>query len=99
MRIELSDEYVITADPLNFVLNRQTIIQKGASAGQKSLEAIAFYPTLEGLGRSLALRQLRKSTAETIEQMGEQIAQIGKAFEEAILIQDGKESPLHVQAN
>ncbi len=93
MRIELGNGYVITSDQFNFVLNKENVVQKGQNAGQTTLEAIAFHPTLAGIGQSLANRLMKTSTVTTLEELSELIDATGKLFEQAVLIQDGKETP------
>ncbi len=97
MRVDITNGYVITSDALNYVLNKQTVVQKGSNQGQPCLEALGFHPTLGGLAKSLINKMVRGSTVESIEQLEQRMEEIAKEFESAILIQDGKESPAHVQ--
>lgn len=66
MRIHITDKYVITTDPNNYILNEAGLIKSGKKAGQEKLEAVGFYPTLSELVAGLINRKLRNSQARSI---------------------------------
>ena len=66
MKVKINDEYVLTSDAHNIILNRVAIIQEGKNKGKERLDAIGFYPSVvqacEGVLRQKGLR----STARTL---------------------------------
>ena len=43
MRIQITDDYVMTSDTYNFILNRKVTVQKGKHDGEEALDPIGFY--------------------------------------------------------
>ena len=66
MRIQLTDNYIITSDSLNFILNESHIAEDGKHKGKPVLVQVGFYPTVESLCEGLISRKLRQSTARTM---------------------------------
>ena len=67
MEIQITDDYVMTSDPHNFILNEVGVGKTGKNAGNVRLNAVAYYPCISDLCTGLVDRKLRSSTATTIE--------------------------------
>ena len=64
MKIQITDEYVMTSDAHNFILNEVHIGKEGKVAGKPVLAQIGFFPSVESLCEGLISRKLRQSTAQ-----------------------------------
>lgn len=66
MHIPITDEYVITSDSCNFILNEKMVGQKGKKKGKEYLSAIGFYPTLIQALDAVLTKKMLKSTKRTL---------------------------------
>jgi len=66
MRIQITDDYVMTSDADNFILNESHIGTKGKCKGKMITNPVAFYPTITGLLEGLVAKKLRQSTTDSI---------------------------------
>ena len=61
MNIDLVDNYVLTSDPHNFILNERLTTQEGKNKGKQYLSVVGFYPTIAQALRGLVTKKLRNS--------------------------------------
>ena len=66
MKIQLTENYVMTSDAHNFILNEAHSAQDGKNKGKPVLVQVGFYPSVESLCEGLISRKLRGSTTRTI---------------------------------
>lgn len=66
MRIQITDDYVMTSDAHNFILNEAAIVEKGKSAGKTRLRPIAYYSRVSDLVEGIIDRKMRNSTTRTM---------------------------------
>ena len=88
MNIDLVEDYVLTSDRYNFILNQRQVIEKGDNEGQEHLVIVGFYPTIVGVLKGLVSKKLKASRARTAEtllkehtELTERIEAIFKALE------------------
>ena len=88
MNIQLTEDYEMTSDAYNFILNEVTIARTGKNAGKRSLRAVAFYPSIGELLDGLVDRKLRLSNTRTMEglvrEQSDLIAEIKRQFKVGI---------------
>ena len=65
MNIDLVDDYVLTTDPYNFILNQKQVIEKGDNKGQEHLVIIGFYPSIVGALQGLVSKKMKASRCKT----------------------------------
>ena len=84
MNIQLTDDYVMTSDAHNFILNEVVIAKTGKNAGKRRLKAAGFYPTIDQLIEGLITKELMFSGANTMEGLIQEhaalIAEIKRLF-------------------
>lgn len=66
MKINIIEDYYLTSDAYNFVLNKETEVQEGEHKGEKTLVAIGFFPTILQALESLVDVKMRASTTRTL---------------------------------
>jgi len=76
MNIQITDDYVMTSDPHNFILNEVTVIKSGKDAGQKRLRAVAFFQSVPDLVEGLITLQLRESTQTSMQGLAQEHAEL-----------------------
>jgi len=62
MEIQITDEYVMTSDPCNFILNEMSIVQSGKSKGDRRLRPVGFYNSVPDLCEAVIAKRLKSST-------------------------------------
>ena len=66
MNIQITDNYVMTSDAFNFVLNESSIGIRGKVKGKPTLKAIGFYSSVSSLIDGLISLKMKKSTQRTL---------------------------------
>uniref|UniRef100_A0A6M3KNC4 DUF5405 domain-containing protein n=1 Tax=viral metagenome TaxID=1070528 RepID=A0A6M3KNC4_9ZZZZ len=66
MNIQITDNYVMTSDAYNFILNEVHVIETGKKAGKTTLVPIGYYPSVVSLCEGLISKKLRQSTKRTL---------------------------------
>lgn len=66
MRIELTDQYILTSDANNFILNERSIIQSGKNKGKEVTEVVGFFQSIPDVVDGLISRKMRQSKARTL---------------------------------
>ena len=66
MEIQITDDYVMTSDPHNFILNEVGVGKTGKNIGKEWLKPVGFYSCISDLCDGLVNKVLRSSNAETI---------------------------------
>ena len=66
MKVQITDEYVMTSDAHNFILNEVVIGQKGKSEGVQRLEPVGYYNSVPALCEAVVAKRLKSSTARTM---------------------------------
>ena len=67
MQIKITDDYVMTSDSCNFILNEAVVGKTGKNIGKERLKPVGFYSCISDLCDGLVNKVLRSSNAETIE--------------------------------
>ncbi|WP_315861516.1 DUF5405 family protein [Yersinia ruckeri] len=83
MNIKIGDQYVITSDSMQFILNEVKVGKTGKSEGQERLEPVAYYPTIEQLVTGLIKRQIFATPINSFTSLANEIGRIGKLCQEA----------------
>lgn len=58
IRIDINNQYVITSDRYQFILQEKKIATSGKSEGKEWLDVVGYYPTIPKLVSGLALHDL-----------------------------------------
>lgn len=66
MKIQITDDYVMTSDAYNFILNEVQVIQEGSNAGKTRLKPVGYYSRVEDLVEGVIDRKMRSSTIRTM---------------------------------
>lgn len=80
MEIFVGEDYKITSDVHNLILNERVISKKG----EKYYRAISYHTTLPDLARAMLERSIRKSDAESILKLSEAVNRIKKEIMTAV---------------
>ncbi|QGU12838.1 hypothetical protein GNG26_21885 [Leclercia sp. J807] len=83
VNIVIDNKYVITSDPLQFVLQEKKIAKSGKNAGKEWLAIVGFYPTISKLVTALALHNILNGEARQFSDLEKQIEQLGEKCLEA----------------
>lgn len=67
MKIQITEDYVMTSDAHNFILNEVSIAQTGKKAGQQRLAPIGYYSRVSDLVDGLISLKMKRSTKRTME--------------------------------
>lgn len=81
MRIVIDEDYIITSDERNYILNKVSVTETGKNKGEEYQIAVGFYPTFDKALVGYVRKKELKSNATTI---SEQIEVIRKLNEEII---------------
>lgn len=76
MRIELENDYVITSDSYNYVLNKKTISDGEKTKGEEILKPIAYHTTLHMVLKSYTDKVLLSSQATTLKELKNELTTI-----------------------
>jgi hypothetical protein len=68
MKIQLTDEFVLTCDSHNFVLNQVRVVtdKKSKNFGKTVLDSIGFYTNIPSLIEALITKKMMQSTRKTL---------------------------------
>jgi hypothetical protein len=66
MKITIDDNYVLTSDAYNYVLNRRQIAQSGKSKGEEVLVPMGFYQNITQALHALLDDKVSQTTARTL---------------------------------
>lgn len=61
LNIDLGTGYVITSDPMNFVLNEVKVYKTGKNIGASYLVPVGFYPSIDSLVNALLTKHVLAS--------------------------------------
>lgn len=86
IKISVGNNWVITSDSTQFILNRKKVILSGVKQGQEYLEAAAYYSNISLLIEGLIRFHVRESTVKTISGLSREVESIGKLCQEAFSI-------------
>lgn len=67
MKIQITDDYVMTADAHNFILNAVEYGKAGKTAGKQRLRAVGYFQTVPALCEGLMRHKMRQSTKRTLQ--------------------------------
>ena len=66
--IKLNNDFVITSDAFQYILNKKEIYQKGKNAGEVRLRALGYYATMEDLLVGYLQKRALESEAQNIKE-------------------------------
>ena len=69
MKIKINDEYRVSTDSDNFILEQSRIAEKGKHKGERVWKQEGFYTTFDNALTGLLRRKLLGCDAETVEQL------------------------------
>ena len=82
MNIKINEDYRITSDKMNIILEQKKIIEKGDNAGQVRYEQIAFFQNLERLYNHFLKREIFLSDAESFKELISVVERVEKLIKE-----------------
>ncbi|WP_223509992.1 DUF5405 family protein [Rahnella sp. GSA61A] len=77
IRISVGDNWVVTSDCYQFILNKNKTVLSGDKKGQEYLEATAYYAKIDQLVKGLLHFHIRDSDVRTLAELADEIASIG----------------------
>ena len=66
MKIQITDDYVMTSDPYNFILNEVSIIKTGKDAGNTRLTPVGYYQSVPSLVEGIISKKMGRSATRTM---------------------------------
>jgi Domain of unknown function (DUF5405) len=69
IHIEIGDRYVVTSDPLQFILQEKKTIKTGKNVGNEWLDVVGYYPKLNQLISGLMHHNILTGNAATFEEL------------------------------
>jgi len=84
MNIEIGNNFVITSDRHNVILNEKITRKNGKNAGEVRLKTIGYYATLTGCLEGLVDYSVRMSKATTVEELMREIKDLKKMIKDKL---------------
>ncbi|MGS4679577.1 DUF5405 family protein [Enterobacter soli] len=78
IRIEINNQYVITSDRYQFILQEKKTATSGKNEGKEWLDVVGYYPTISKLVSGLALHDLLMGDATCFSALETQIERVSK---------------------
>ncbi len=78
IRIEINNQYVITSDRYQFILQEKKTAASGKNEGKEWLDAVGYYPTISKLVSGLVLHDLLTGDATRFSALAAQIESVAK---------------------
>ncbi|MEI9738164.1 DUF5405 family protein [Enterobacter kobei] len=78
IRIEINNQYVITSDRYQFILQEKKTATSGKNEGKEWLDVVGYYPTIPKLVSGLILHDILTGEASSFAELGYQIERIGQ---------------------
>ena len=66
MEIQITDDYVLTSDPHNFILNEVGVGKTGKNIGKGRLKPVGFYSCISDLCDGIISKKMKSSTTRTM---------------------------------
>ena len=66
MYVSITDNYILTSDANNIILNEKLIVQEGDNKGKEYLSAVGFYPTLVQACEAVITKKGLRSAKRTL---------------------------------
>jgi len=66
MKVQVTDDYVLTSDAHNIILNQRQIVQEGKNKGKERLVPVGFYPSVIQAVQALLTKKMLRSTKRTL---------------------------------
>ncbi len=83
MKIEFG-KYVVTSDPHNLILSEKRIAKKGKNKGDEYEHGLGYYGTLEALAAGLLELRIKRSDADSLNQLVLDVQQAKREIAETI---------------
>jgi hypothetical protein len=83
IRISVGDNWVVTSDCYQFILNKKKVVLSGEKKGLEYLEATAYYAKIDQLVNGLIHFEIRESKVKTISGLSSCIENLGQVCQEA----------------
>lgn len=78
LHIEIGERYVVTSDPLQFILQEKKTATTGKNTGKPYLNTVGYYPKLEQLIKGLMVHDALTCEARCLAELEARIAQTGR---------------------
>ncbi|MCX4181281.1 DUF5405 family protein [Enterobacter sp. HSTU-ASh6] len=78
IRIEINNQYVITSDRYQFILQEKKTATSGKNEGKEWLDVVGYYPTIPKLVSGLVLHDLLTSDLTGLSALEARIERLGK---------------------
>ncbi|CAM8355032.1 DUF5405 domain-containing protein [Enterobacter kobei] len=77
IHIEIGDNWVITSDKFQFILNEKKVVKSGKNTGEQCLSTIGYYPKINQLISGLIHHHIQHSEIKSLETMATEIERLG----------------------
>lgn len=84
INIKINEDYRVTSDPLNYMLQERYIIQSGKNKGEPAWKTLGYHTTLEQTLMHYLEYGVKNSNAENIVELSDTINNIKKEIREVL---------------
>lgn len=81
MEIKLNNDYRITADDKQYILNKVTVFKEGKKKGEENVVAVSYHTTLESLLKKWCEIDLRQSDCTSFKEVIQYMTQQNEFIE------------------
>lgn len=76
MKLQINEDYRITTDEKNVMLEQRKVYQEGKNKGQEYYNTIGYYGTLEGAFNGMLNHRIRTSDASSYKELIKLVAEV-----------------------
>ena len=80
MEIQITDEYVMTSDAHNFILNEVEIGKTGKCAGKRRLRPVGFYGSVPDLAEAVISKKMKSTMKAFLSEHTQLVDEIRQLF-------------------
>jgi len=84
MIIKLTDNYQISTDSLNYILQKRVIVTKGENEGKERIENVGYYGKIENLLNALLEIKIKDLDIDSIASLRAEISQLEGFIKEQV---------------
>ncbi|MDY0929081.1 DUF5405 family protein [Enterobacter sp. CFBP8995] len=83
MQIDIGDNYVLTADQYQYIVQEKKIVKEGKNAGSEYLSLVGYYPKLSQAITGLIHLDVQLSDVQSLQAMEQHINRVALQCEQA----------------
>ena len=90
MIIKLTDNYQISTDSLNYILQKRVIVTKGENEGKERIENVGYYGKIENLLNALLEIKIKDLDIDNIASLQAEISHLKNFVKEQVSLIEGQ---------